>query len=277
MKTRSTLCFLLLALSFTQRCWAQTGPTVFKWPNGARAAICLTFDDALSSQIKVAVPLLNRYKLKATFFPTIASGSFREDVSRWKAVAKQNHEIGNHSLYHPCQKSAPGMDWVAPYHDLDTYSIQQFMEELSIADVVIQLMGGRKNRTFAYPCSHFMIGGVDVTDSIRHHYLSARDSDETMPRNIVPVDQLDLHHIPSWAPSGNSAQELIGYVELVKGAGLLGVFTFHGIGGDHMTTETSDFEQLLQYLVDNRKSVWVTTFEEASEYIQRHRASLNPR
>ena len=50
----------------------QTGPdsTPFQWPKGKRAAISLTFDDARLSQIDNGLPLLDRHRVRATFFVT---------------------------------------------------------------------------------------------------------------------------------------------------------------------------------------------------------------
>ena len=43
----------------------------FAWPNGARAAVSLTYDDGCDSQLENVVPLLDELGLKATFFLTI--------------------------------------------------------------------------------------------------------------------------------------------------------------------------------------------------------------
>ena len=43
-------------------------PRHCSWPNGAVAAVSLTYDDALASQPKYAVPVLDRYGLKANDF-----------------------------------------------------------------------------------------------------------------------------------------------------------------------------------------------------------------
>jgi peptidoglycan/xylan/chitin deacetylase (PgdA/CDA1 family) len=38
------------------------------WPGGAKAAVSLTYDDGLDSQLDNVVPALRRFDLKATFF-----------------------------------------------------------------------------------------------------------------------------------------------------------------------------------------------------------------
>lgn len=54
------------------------------WPNGARAAVVLTYDDALESQLANVVPALDAANFKATFF---LSGLQQKDVDRWRDVA----------------------------------------------------------------------------------------------------------------------------------------------------------------------------------------------
>ncbi len=38
------------------------------WPGSYRAAVSLSFDDGLRSQLEVAVPILDRAGLRATFY-----------------------------------------------------------------------------------------------------------------------------------------------------------------------------------------------------------------
>lgn len=45
----------------------------FHWPEGKRAAISLTFDDARHTQITNGIPLLDEYGVKATFYVSLNS------------------------------------------------------------------------------------------------------------------------------------------------------------------------------------------------------------
>ena len=57
------------------------------WPNGARAAIVLTYDDAVRSQLDNAIPALDAAGLKGTFF---LSNVRQADVGRgrlWRRPA----------------------------------------------------------------------------------------------------------------------------------------------------------------------------------------------
>jgi peptidoglycan/xylan/chitin deacetylase (PgdA/CDA1 family) len=76
------------------------------FPSGCQAAVSLTFDDGMRSQLEVAVPLLNDRGLRATFYlnprgTMPESDDWRERWAAWKKVAEQGHELGNHSLTHP--------------------------------------------------------------------------------------------------------------------------------------------------------------------------------
>jgi peptidoglycan/xylan/chitin deacetylase (PgdA/CDA1 family) len=71
----------------------------FVWPDGRQAAIALTYDDGLRSQLDVAIPQLDRAGLKGTFF---LNGTFaQEDLLGWRAAAAEGHELGNHTVFHP--------------------------------------------------------------------------------------------------------------------------------------------------------------------------------
>jgi peptidoglycan-N-acetylglucosamine deacetylase len=43
--------------------------TSIKWPYGAKAAICLTYDDGMDTQLSNAIPQLDSFGFKGTFFP----------------------------------------------------------------------------------------------------------------------------------------------------------------------------------------------------------------
>ena len=64
------------------------------WPQGKTAAIVLTYDDAMSSQLDIAVPQLAAAGLKGTFF--LSGGMAPDYMRRWREVQRAGHELGNH-------------------------------------------------------------------------------------------------------------------------------------------------------------------------------------
>src|SRR5258708_34589092 len=69
------------------------------WPGGAKAAVSLTYDDALNSQLDNAVPELKRLGMKGTFFLTENNAHWR--LADWEALARDGHEGAHHTLTHP--------------------------------------------------------------------------------------------------------------------------------------------------------------------------------
>ncbi|RZM21195.1 MAG: hypothetical protein EOO88_34015 [Pedobacter sp.] len=115
----------IAALCVVQNCWAAE----FKWPQKYKAAVSLSYDDALDSQLDNAVPSLNKFKIKGTFYLVAASSTLAPRLEAWRKVAQQGHELGNHTLFHQCSKSAPGRDFVLAKNDLDKISLDQMVDQ----------------------------------------------------------------------------------------------------------------------------------------------------
>ena len=71
----------------------------FAGPHGEHAAIVLTYDDAVPSDLTVAIPQLDRAGLKGTFF-LMGKAMHVEDLPRWRAAAASGHELANHTINH---------------------------------------------------------------------------------------------------------------------------------------------------------------------------------
>lgn len=271
---KPNICFLVLVsvflLSNTQpvtTVYCQPGND-FKWPNGAKAAFCLTYDDGLSSHIGTVVPLLKKYHFKATFYPTLASSSIKLEMEKWKSLVKDGHELGNHTVYHPCRKS--DAKWVKDYLDLDKYTTEQILAEIAVANSFLQSLDGKKTRTFAYPCTHMYAGGLSFKDSVAHYATAARGGsyEPLVPPN--PLD-IDIYNVPAWGPNNNSSKDLIAYIKSILEKGTLGAFIFHGVGEEPMIVSKEDHETMLKFLDAHRNEIWVTTFQEATDYLISYR------
>src|SRR5580658_2975403 len=77
---------------------AQTTVTVARWPQDRTAAISLTFDDAMDSQLDRAGPILAKHRLHGTFFVSTGLGAWEKRNEEWKQLAKQGNELGNHTV-----------------------------------------------------------------------------------------------------------------------------------------------------------------------------------
>src|ERR1022692_4817337 len=80
----------------------QNANNQFRWPEGKRVAVSLSFDDARASQVDVGLPLLDKYGVKATFYVNPTGDKWTTRLAGWKKAAAEGHEIGNHTMSHPC-------------------------------------------------------------------------------------------------------------------------------------------------------------------------------
>ena len=98
---RVSVCFLITAaLAVIGAVANGATPRPFVWPGGARAAINLTYDDAINSQLDHALPALNKYGLKGTFNLVLSSEATAKRLDEWRRAAEQGHELANHTLFH---------------------------------------------------------------------------------------------------------------------------------------------------------------------------------
>lgn len=233
------------------------------WPNHKKAVIVLTYDDALDSQLKNAVPELNRHNFKGTFF---LLGLTKDAILKWRVVSREGHELANHTLYHPC---LPANMPDNPVNDSEHYTIYGILREIEMQNNFLFAVDGKSARTYAYPCTETDVGGRNYVDSLRKSGLVkyARlggDADAV----ITNFKKLDVMQVPSYGLDENTpAGKMISFVKNVEKKGGMGVFMFHGIGGDFLTTSTEAHRQLLDYLAKNKKDIWVATFEQAMDYI----------
>lgn len=257
MKAKKLIVLLLLSTAFFAR--AQQ----VQWPHHKKAAIVLTYDDALPSQLNIALPALRKAGLKATFFLTSDIDSL--SIPRWRKAAKQGFELGNHTVFHPC---SPADDNPVPS---DHYTVYQVMREIEVMDRFLFAIDRKTKRTFAYPCAETFVGGKDYADSLRRYTLVkyARAGGDSSAV-ITDFKGLDRFRVPSYGlDGGETGAQLIAFVKRVEKSGGLGVIMFHGIGGDYITISAAAHQQLLNYLKKHRKDIWVPTFQQALDEVFR--------
>jgi peptidoglycan/xylan/chitin deacetylase (PgdA/CDA1 family) len=231
----------------------------FDWPGGRKAAIVLTYDDALVSHLDVAAPQLEAAGLRGTFF---LNGTFAAaDIPRWRRLAKVGHELGNHSMFHPCPRASFPMD---PQFNAERYTVPGMLREIGAMNTLLAAIDGQTTRTYSVPCSISLAGGVDYTDALKASGTIAYVR-TGVPEGAVVSDpaKLDPFRVPSRSfPETATAEDLIAYVKDVQRAGGLGVFMFHGVGGDYLTVSSEAHQGLLRYLKAHEAEIWVAPFQQ---------------
>jgi peptidoglycan/xylan/chitin deacetylase (PgdA/CDA1 family) len=239
----------------------------FTWPGGQKAAVSLGYDDALDSQLDNAIPALDRHGLKGTFYVVPANPPLQLRMDDWRAAARNGHELGNHSLFHQCSAKGEGRSWVKPERDLDAVSVMQMQEQVALANTFLQALDGRSDgRTFTAPCGDRQARDGDYIAALGDLFAGIKMVGDIA---VVPdMSTLDPRNVPAHVPVDASGAQLIALVEEAGRRGTMVNFTFHGIGGDHLSVSTRAHEELLAFLDAHRDTYWTATFLEQMRWVR---------
>jgi peptidoglycan/xylan/chitin deacetylase (PgdA/CDA1 family) len=255
--------FLLMIILSAQSALCADNQS-FVWPKGVKAAVNLAYDDALDSQLDNAIPALNRYGFNGTFYLTLASETIAQRMSDWRKAAEQGHELANHTLFHQCSRALPGREWVVPHRDLDKVSVAEIKDQIMLGNVMLQAIDGKQKRTFTTPCVDLKAGGENYIDAIKSEFVAIKAA----IGGVTPdMWSLDPYAVSVNVPTEVSGQELIAVVKEAAKKGTMANFTFHGIGGDHLSVSNEAHEELLKHLADNKDIYWVDTFVNIMTYV----------
>ncbi|MEO7312268.1 MAG: polysaccharide deacetylase family protein [Chitinophagaceae bacterium] len=233
--------------------------------NGKKAAVVLTYDDAINEHLDNAVPILDSLALKATFYITGFSASMQARLNDWKKLAVTGHELGNHTLFHPCT-GGPGREWVKPDQDLSKYTIQRFLDETRATNVLLQAMDGKTKRTFAFTCGDTKIGDSSFAPLLAKDFVAMR----SVRGEMHPIGQVDLNDVDCYVVNGETGDQLIAWAKKAVATNSLLVILFHGVGGGNsLNVSLPAHRQFLQYLQQQQKEIWVAPMIEVAEYIKK--------
>lgn len=255
---QKSVLFFLLSL-ITIKCFSQNQSV---W-NNKKCAVSLTYDDAINVDLDNAIPALDSVGLKATFYLSGYSGAINR-INEWRAIAKNGHELGNHTLYHPCT-GGPGRGFVTADYDLSKYSIRRINDEMRMTNTLLKAIDGKTKRTFAYPCGDTKIGDSSYISPMKNEFVAARGVKSEMSK----INQIDLYNINCYAINGETGEQLIALVKKAMETNSLLVFLFHGVGGGHsLNVSLPAHSQLLHFLKENQKDIWVAPMIDVAEYVK---------
>jgi len=247
---------------------ASAGPAEpFPWPNGAKAAVVLSYDDGMDTHLDHAVPDLDAAGLKGTFFVPGHSESLAKRLPEWRSLAGRGHELGNHAIFHPCLRkpaTGPEREWVKPEYELEGYTVDHIRDEVAAMNTTLLAIDGESVRTFAYNCCDTTAGGRSYVDAIRPLFLAARAGENRIAEDVRGLDPM---LVPSWAPASATGAQLIAFAQKAVDTGGLAVFQFHGIGGQWISVSREAHQQLVAWLDANRQTVWTGTFKQVMGHV----------
>ena len=256
--------FLLPGLFIISNCMAQSSTP---W-NNKKAAVVLTYDDAVDQHLDNAIPVLDSLGLKATFYITGYSASIRTRMNDWKKIAAKGYELGNHTLYHPCVGGV-GREWVSPDYDMSKYTIRRMVDETRMNNVFLQALDGKTKRTFAFTCGDMKVGDSLFMDRLKNDFVAARAVREEMHT----IDKVDLYNVDCYPVNGQTAEQMIEWAKKAIETKSLLVILFHGVGGGNsLNVLVPEHRRFLQWLKANEKDLWIAPMIEVAEYVKKYQA-----
>ena len=254
-----------LSVSSAQNYQSETAvnKTVFRWPEGKQVAVSLTFDDARLSQADRGIPLLDRYGVRATFY--VSPGSMMQRIDGWKKAVQTGHEVGNHSIYHPCSGN---FDW-SRSKALEDYTLQKMQDEIDSANRFIYGNLGIKAVSFAYPCGQTYVGSGINTKSYVPLVASMFETGRGW-LGETPNDPLycNMSQLTGIELDGKNFEQVKNIIESARATGKWIVFAGHETGdGGRQTSLLSTIEELCRYAADPANGIWIDNIHNIASYI----------
>ena len=267
--------FLLYPLAGQRDCFAQGYSSTnssgvnrtFSWPDGKKMALSLTFDDARLSQIDTGIPLLDKYGVKATFY--ISPGSMLQRTEGWKKAVLNGHDIGNHSVYHPCSGN---FAW-SRNKALEEYTPERMRSELDSANRIITGVLGTSPVSFAYPCGQTFTGRSISARSYVPLVASMFESGRGW-LNEAPNDPsfCDMAQLNATELDGKSFDQVIKMIETAKASGGWLILAGHEMNIEgYQTSRLETIEAICKYASDPANGIWIDNIHNVAAWVKKER------
>ena len=243
----------------------------FKWPEGKKMGMSLTFDDARLSQPDKGIPLLDQYGVKATFY--LSPGSMEKRLEGWRKAVSSGHEIGNHSLTHPCTGN---FDWSRD-NALEDYTLQGMSMNLDSANKLIKKILGVQPVSFAFPCGQKTIGRGKSTKSyipvVSAMFETGRGWMDEAPND---PSYCDMDQLTGMELDGKSFDQVKKIIESAKSKGQWLILAGHEMNeGGNQTSLLPTIEAICKYALDPSNGIWIDNVHKIAGYIKEKRGETS--
>nr|MBX2875780.1 polysaccharide deacetylase family protein [Saprospiraceae bacterium] len=244
----------------------------FTWPEGKRAALSLSFDDARVSHPEVGQALFEKLDAKVTFY--VVPSGMQNHLEGWKKIVADGHEIGNHTIYHPCTGNFP---W-ARDKALENYTLTSMRQELLAANQQIKEMLGVMPLSFAYTCGNTFVGRGRHTQSyaplVAELFESGRGWLNEASNDPSFADFALLQGIEMDGKDFEKDIKPLVDAAVENGSWLL--LAGHEIGdGGRQTTLVPMLEKLVAYVQRPESGIWLAPVGTVGAYVKEQRAKRN--
>jgi sialate O-acetylesterase len=243
----------------------------FQWPSGQQCAVSLTYDDGLPVHYEHVAPTLERAGLRGTFYAVVRS-DLMHHPEKWRELAAKGHELGNHTLFHPCRRTQDRERWLEEAFDLRQYTPSRFRSELEVANLVLNLIDGQTERSYGNTCCETVVGqgekAVLMDDILADLFVAARGPFNQQVARITPA--MNLMQVGHFGADGRTFEELKAEIEKAAQSGGWIVYMIHGIGPETHTLYINqpEHDQLVAWLGQNQDRFWTAPLVDVARYVR---------
>ena len=242
----------------------------FQWPEGKKMGLSLTFDDARLSQVDKGIPLLDKHGVKATFY--LSPGRMEQQLDSWKKALNNGHDLGNHSLMHPCI----GNYVFAKNKALEDYTLQSIRADLDSANKLIEEKLGIHPSSFAFPCGQTFIGkGLNVKS-----YIPVVSSMFETGRGWLgegPNDPAfcDMSQLTGMELDGKSFEQILKLIEVSKSNGQWLILAGHEMNeAGEQTSLLATIDAICRYALNPANGIWIDNVHNIASYVKTKRGEM---
>jgi peptidoglycan/xylan/chitin deacetylase (PgdA/CDA1 family) len=190
-------------------------------------------------------------------------------LTEWKKAVSGGHDIGNHSLVHPCTGN---FTWSRD-KALEDYSLEDMEMELESANALIIKILGISPVSFAYPCGQTFIGRGKLTRSyvplIAEKFETGRGWLDEGPNDPAFCDMAQLMGMEL---DGKSFEQILTLIEEAKTRGQWLILAGHEMNdGGSQTSLLATIEAICKYASDPDNGIWIDNVHNIAAYVKEKR------
>jgi peptidoglycan/xylan/chitin deacetylase (PgdA/CDA1 family) len=241
----ASLCFSFIALG-ENTAGKSAGPEICKFKDDKPAAISFTFDDGSYDHLTLAMPMLDKYDFKGSFYP-VTHRTFdtpEEDAKmnkgkrkfvcweEWPEFIKHGHEVGSHTVNH---------------HHVTKLKGRELEFEVLGSQKIIAEKVGTVPETLCYPGNGW---NKETKKYVEQYYLAS-------------ITQGRLYY-----GKGFKLEKANGWIDDAVKEHKWIIAMVHGIKGYGWNPFDDEklFDEHLAYIKKHENEVWVDTYANVSKY-----------
>ena len=242
--------------------------SAFSWPKGLQGAVSISYDDALPCHYEAVVPAWETHGLRATFYTHITN--LMNNPGAWRDVAARGHELGNHSIFHPCRKNQ-GHDRLPDEYDLLSYTPRRWSDEMRTANAILSSLDGRQERSFGNTCCNTDLGEGDTLHSLEplidELFVAGRGP---CNNRVVDAATINFNALGHFSGDSRGFDRLRQEIDAAVASGGWIIYMIHGVGeGTHsLYIDPGVHQDLVDYLGERRDSIWTAPVGAVARYLR---------